>query len=98
MTVFSGQTAKAGHFVQPTATAMGHRVMSILPERPYSHPITAATMEAPPGREQLAAKPVACVRLLSVQSEARRQDGAPGRGRPRPSRGRGSTGTQAASR
>src|SRR6266540_1309497 len=49
MTVFNGQTAKAGHFLQPTATAMGHRVMNALPEWPYSHPITVARTEAPHG-------------------------------------------------
>src|SRR6266404_2779215 len=32
MTVFSGQILKAGHFLQPTARAIGHSVMAVLPQ------------------------------------------------------------------
>ena len=31
MTPFKGQTENAGHFLQPTAKAIGHNVMSLLP-------------------------------------------------------------------
>lgn len=31
MTLFTGQTENAGHFLQPTTIAIGHKVISFLP-------------------------------------------------------------------
>ena len=54
MTVFSGQILKAGHFLQPTARAIGHSVMAVLP-RAWTDIVSPPACADRAGRRRLCA-------------------------------------------
>lgn len=57
MMLFTGQTAKIGHFLQPTAIAMGHSVMADLGFGRTGTPIVRQLGRLEPGQALLSSRP-----------------------------------------